>query len=99
MKNISVLEKSLPTKGQEEWIYEVRVGEEPNFTVHNVEVSKEYWKELTGGQVAAKELVRKSFEFLLARESKESILREFKLPLIQKYFPEYEEYIKSLLIK
>jgi len=39
----------------------------------------------------AEELVRRSFEFLLQRESKESILREFDLSVIQRYFPEYDE--------
>jgi hypothetical protein len=37
------------------------------------------------------ELVRRSFEFLLDRESKESILREFDLSVIQRYFPEYDQ--------
>ena len=37
------------------------------------------------------ELVRRSFEFLLQRESKESILREFDLSVIQRYFPEYDQ--------
>jgi hypothetical protein len=36
------------------------------------------------------ELVRRSFEFLLQRESKESILREFELSVIQRYFPDYD---------
>ena len=31
-----------------------------------------------------------SFRFLLARESKELILRTFDLPVIGRYFPEYE---------
>lgn len=37
------------------------------------------------------ELVRRSFEFLLQRESKESILREFDLSVIQRYFPDYDQ--------
>jgi len=40
-------------------------------------------------------LVRRSFEFLLAREPKESILKKFDLALIQKYFLEYENTISS----
>jgi len=51
----------------------------------------------TAGQaekVPPEELVKKSFEFLLAREPKESILREFNLREIAKYFPEYESEIK-----
>ena len=35
-------------------------------------------------------LVEASFAFLLERETKESILREFDLPVIGRYFPEYE---------
>jgi hypothetical protein len=38
-------------------------------------------------------LVRRSFEFLLAREPKESILRSFGLSVIGRYFPEYEREI------
>ena len=40
------------------------------------------------------ELVRRSFEFLLAREPKESILRSFGLSVIGRYFPEYEREIR-----
>jgi hypothetical protein len=39
------------------------------------------------------DLVRRSFEFLLAREPKESILRSFGLSVIGRYFPEYEREI------
>jgi len=40
------------------------------------------------------DLVRRSFEFLLAREPKESILSSFELPVIARYFPEYEREIR-----
>ena len=36
------------------------------------------------------DLVRRSFEFLLAREPKASILEAFDLPVIGRYFPGYE---------
>jgi hypothetical protein len=39
-------------------------------------------------------LVRRSFEFLLAREPKESILRTFGLAVIGHYYPEYETEIR-----
>lgn len=42
-------------------------------------------------------LVQTSFEFLLEREAKESILRTFELPVIGRYFPEYEAQIKKRL--
>ena len=60
---------------------------------YSVTVDKEYWEKLTRGKVEPAELVRKSFEFLLAREPKESILRKFNLRDINKYFPEYEREI------
>jgi hypothetical protein len=40
------------------------------------------------------DLVRRSFEFLLAREPKESILSSFGLSVIVRYFPEYERAIR-----
>ena len=36
------------------------------------------------------ELIKKSFAFLLDRESKESILASFDLTVISRYFPEFE---------
>ena len=36
------------------------------------------------------QLVKNSFEFLLAREPNTSILREFDLSIISAYFPDYE---------
>jgi len=35
------------------------------------------------------DLLRRSFEFLLDRESNTSILREFDLSTIERYYPEY----------
>jgi hypothetical protein len=66
-------------------------------TSHLVTVFPEYWQKLTGGTVPAEKLVEKSFEFLLERESNTSILREFDLPKIQRYFPEYEQTIRTML--
>jgi hypothetical protein len=39
---------------------------------------------------SAEELVADSFAFLLEREPKESILKEFDLSVIQRYFPDYD---------
>ncbi len=53
--------------------------------------------ELTGGRVSAEVLIERSFEFLLERESNTSILSTFDLPVIQRYFSEYERTIASAL--
>lgn len=67
--------------------------EEGGSTSHRVTLSDDYHRKLTGGNISKEELVKKSFEFLLEREPKESILGSFDLPLIGRYFPEYERTI------
>ena len=62
---------------------------------YNVNLDDEYWQDLTGGKIAKEELIKKSFEFLLEREPKESILSRFNLRIINQYFPEFEEEIKT----
>jgi len=46
---------------------------------------------------SAEELLAKSFEFLLEREPNTSILSSFDLPVIGRYFPEYEQEISRRL--
>ncbi|MDZ7684333.1 MAG: hypothetical protein U5O39_04470 [Gammaproteobacteria bacterium] len=55
-----------------------------------------YAAELSGGDATDTDLVERSFEFLLEREPASSILRSFELPVIARYFPEYEDTMKSL---
>ena len=66
-------------------------------TTHRVTLSPSYYEKLTGKRVAPELLVEKSFEFLLERESNTSILRSFELPVIGRYFPEYEKTIGKML--
>lgn len=70
--------------------FEVTV-EEGSRTTHTVTVDPQYRERLTGGQGEAEALVRASFEFLLEREPNTSILSRFDLPVIARYFPEYEQ--------
>jgi hypothetical protein len=76
--------------------FEVTV-EGRSVTTHKVTVSAAYYEKLTGGKVPAEVLVEKSFEFLLAREPNTSILRSFDLPVIGRYFPEYERVILEMV--
>ena len=68
-------------------------------TEYSITLDKDYWEKLTDSRHVPEELIRKSFEFLLAREPKESILREFNLQVISNYFSEYEEEIRKFLSK
>lgn len=60
---------------------------------YSVDLDKEYWLKLTDSKLDPAELILKSFEFLLAREPKESILQSFNLRQINDYFEEFEEKI------
>ena len=62
-------------------------------TTHTVRVSRAEHERYGGGDVT--DLVRRSFEFLLEREPASSILREFDLGTIERYFPEYASVIHS----
>ena len=64
-------------------------------TTHMVTVDPAYYQKLTGGRIPKEELVKRSFEFLLDRESNTSILSRFDLPVIGHYFPEYEGVISK----
>jgi hypothetical protein len=74
--------------------FRVRLSEGKGQSTHRVTLSQADYRGFTGGKIEPEELIRLSFEFLLAREPKESILPEFDLPLIGRYFPEYELELK-----
>lgn len=63
---------------------------------YRVTVPRAYYKQLTGGKISLEQLVEKSFAFLLEREGPQSILQTFDLPLIQHYFPDYEQVMRKL---
>jgi hypothetical protein len=67
----------------------VTVLEGGSSTRHTVKVSESEFDRWARGR-SAEQLVRDSFDFLLKREPKESILRDFDLSLIKRYFPEYD---------
>ena len=62
---------------------------------HEVTVTRAVLDRLAPGADDPVDLVRRSFVFLLQREPKESILRSFDLPVIGRYFPEYEREIRT----
>ena len=66
-------------------------------TTHTVRLRPDYYQKLTGGKVSPETLIEKSFKFLLERESNTMILSSFDLPLIGRYFPEYEKTILARL--
>ncbi len=77
-------------------LFRVEVREKGSATVHEVKAIPGDIQRY-GGDVPAEQLVKLSFEFLLEREPKESILRSFDLPVIERYFPEYPREIRKRL--
>ena len=71
----------------------VTVGEGTSTTQHTVSLDDAYYERLAKGGMSREDLIKRSFEFLLERESKESILSRFNLKVISGYFPEYESTI------
>jgi len=82
-------------KGQEE--FRVKVEEKGSSKEYAVTLEDSYHQDVSRGKVAKEELIEKSFEFPLKRESKESILSKFNLKIIKGYFPEFEEEIRRAI--
>lgn len=94
MEKVEIKDKEKTEAG---WSFFVEIGEGKDNTGHFVSLDKDYWKKITERRHKPEELVEKSFEFLLQREPKESILEKFNLQVISDYFPEYEQEIRKLL--
>lgn len=77
------------------WACDVTVGDDPGATEHRVTVTRELLARLRPGAADPEALVADSFHFLLAREPRASILRQFDLPVIGRYFPEWEAEIQE----
>jgi hypothetical protein len=86
---------SIDIKAQSEVTFAVTITASTR-TSHIVTVSDEYHHTLTKGVISKEQLVALSFDFLLAREPNTSILAYFELPVIARYFPEYETDIVAL---
>ncbi len=79
------------------YTFSVTVREGDTSTTHDVEVNHNDYLRLCDGEIPVEILIERSFEFLLDRELKESILNNINLKIISRYFPEYEREIKALL--
>jgi hypothetical protein len=77
--------------------FRVRVIEGKTETSHRVTLKAEDYERLAKSKSEPAELVRRSFEFLLENEPKESILARFDLSVIGRYFPQFEREIKRRL--
>ncbi len=87
---------NLIEQGEDGYSFEVNVTDRGgSSTTHRVSVRQSDYKDWTGDKISPADLVEESFKFLLKREPKESILRQFDLSEIPRYFPEYIEEVKN----
>ena len=81
-----------PSNG--DWTCHVTVGGPGAPTTHDVTLASADLARYAPGASDPVDLVERSFAFLLEREPKTAILRRFDLPVIGRYFPEYEREIR-----
>ena len=67
-------------------------------TEHIVLLNDRFHQNVTNNKITKIELITHSFEFLLKRESNQSILKKFNLEVISQYFPEYIDEIKKIIL-
>ena len=79
------------------WQCSVTVGDDPDATTHDVSVDRATLDDMAPG-VSPEELVRVSFEFLLEREPRQSIMRSFELPIIGRFFGDYRDEMERRLV-
>ena len=72
------------------WLARVTVGDRGSSRQFEVAISAAELARFDPDASDPAALVRRSFEFLLVREPKESILPAFELSVIARYFPEFE---------
>jgi hypothetical protein len=78
-------------------VFRVEVREGQDATTHQVTVPERLGERLEFREDDLERVVRESFRFLLEREPATSILRQFSLSDISRYFPEYPSELERRL--
>jgi hypothetical protein len=79
--------------------FRVVVVEGASRSQHDVTLKERDCARLSEGKVSPEDLIAQSFEFLLEREPKESILGRFDLLDIARYFPSFERDLRQKMGK
>lgn len=86
------------TPMEPDW-FRVRLEQGDTTTSYRVHVPAALLEELGLADVERERVIRESFAFLLEREPPSSILGEFSLDVIRRYFPEYYDELRRRLGK
>jgi hypothetical protein len=90
MTDIAVRRKS---EEGDTFTFAVVVAQSESRTAHEVTLQGADFERLARPSESKEAFVERCFEFLLAREPKESILARFDITVISTYFPEFESEI------
>ena len=85
------------TRYTDHYEFDVTVTEGGSQTRHHVTMNDMTCRKLGGEDASPDRVVEAAFEFLLEREPKESILSEFDVSVIARYFPSFEDEIANYL--
>lgn len=77
-------------------LYEVLITHDGT-TSHLITLNQNDYEKYSHNQCTPEELINASFQFLLDRESNQSILKKFALSVIENYFPEYPDELSKYL--
>lgn len=70
--------------------FHVRVREDGSSSEHDVTLTRDLYRRLSGERHSPEACIEAAFRFLLDHEPKESILSRFDISVISRYFPEFE---------
>ncbi|MGH2729295.1 MAG: hypothetical protein ACRDJI_01665 [Actinomycetota bacterium] len=73
--------------------FTVDIAQSGSTSVHDVTLQAADFERLARPSESKEAFIERCFEFLLAREPKESILAAFDVAVISQYFPEFESEI------
>ena len=84
-------------EGPPAWTFQVRVQDSKSVSDHEVTLTQQVYESLSRKAVPPAQFVEAAFRFLLEREPKESILSQFDVAVISRYFPEFTRTIGEYL--
>ena len=87
------IEVSRGAETDQAWEFDVTVREADGQSTHRMTLSRADLADLRGERGDPEGFVRDCFEFLLAREPKESIMSRFDLRDIGRFFPDFRDQI------
>ena len=85
------------TSGLDPMSFDVAIEEQSGISRHTVTMSHLDYRRLSGPGCTPERCVEAAMRFLLDREPKESILSQFDISVIGRYFPEFDASLPEYL--